>query len=100
MASNDVLIIRAGKRALEQMRRSGLNAADVEIIPGAAGGPQGLRISGAHRAIFREWLPSAPRAGPLLGPPPAPSPLPPPRPPNPPPAPPPVPPPPPPPHPP
>ncbi len=67
MASNDVLIIRAGKRALEQMRRSGLNAADVEIIPGAAGGPKGLGISGLDRAIFGEWLPSAPGARHLIG---------------------------------
>src|ERR1700682_4757690 len=67
MASNDVLTIRAGKRALEQMRRSGLTAADVEIIRGAAGGPKGLGISGLDRAIFGEWLPSAPGVRHLIG---------------------------------
>src|SRR5882672_831030 len=67
MASNEVLTIRAGKRALEQIRRSGLNAADIEIIPGAAGGPKGLGISGLDRAIFGEWLPSAPGVRHLIG---------------------------------
>src|SRR5258705_2704599 len=67
MASNDVLTIRAGKRALEQIRRSGLNAADVEIIPGAAGGPKGLGIAGLDRAIFGEWLPAAPGVRHLIG---------------------------------
>lgn len=64
---NSPLIIRAGKRALEQIRSSGLNAADIEIIPGAAGGPKGLGISGLDRAIFGDWLPSSPRVRHLIG---------------------------------
>jgi len=61
------LIIRAGRRALERIRSDGLQAADVEIIPGAAGGPKGLGIAGLDRAIFGEWLPSAPRVRHLIG---------------------------------
>ena len=62
-----VLTIRAGKRALERMKTHGLDAADVEIVPGAAGGPKGLGIAGLDRAIFGDWLPSTPRIRHLIG---------------------------------
>ena len=62
-----VLDIRAGKRALDRMKTHGLDPADIEIIPGAAGGPKGLGIAGLDRAIFGEWLPSAPRVRHLIG---------------------------------
>lgn len=65
--TDSVLIIRAGKRALERIRSAGLNAADVEIVPGAAGGPKGLGIAGLDRAIFGEWLPAAPGVRHLIG---------------------------------
>src|SRR5688572_5744872 len=61
------LTIRAGPRALEKIRAHGLDPAMVEIVPGAAGGPKGLGISGLDRAIFGEWLPSAPRMRHLIG---------------------------------
>lgn len=64
---NPVLTIRAGKRALERIKSAGLAAADIEIIPGAAGGPKALGISGLDRAIFGEWLPSAPGVRHLIG---------------------------------
>jgi hypothetical protein len=64
---NSPLIIRAGPRALERLRTHGLDAADVEIVPGAAGGPKALGLSGLDRAIFGEWLPSAPRMRHLIG---------------------------------
>jgi hypothetical protein len=67
MMPNSVLTIRAGKRALERIRSAGLNAADVEVIPGAAGGPKALGIGGLDRAIFGEWLPSAPGVRHLIG---------------------------------
>ena len=67
MMPSSVLTIRAGTRALERIRSSGLNAADIEIIPGAAGGPKGLGIAGLDRVIFGEWLPSAPRVRHLIG---------------------------------
>jgi hypothetical protein len=62
-----VLSLRAGPRALERIRRHGLDPADIAIVPGAAGGPKGLGISGLDRAIFGEWLPSAPRVRHLVG---------------------------------
>ena len=62
-----VLTIRAGPRALEKIRAHGLDPAMVEIVPGAAGGPKGLGIAGLDRAIFGEWLPSAPRVRHLIG---------------------------------
>ena len=64
---NSVLTIRAGPRALERIRTEGLNAADIEIVPGAAGGPKALGIAGLDHAIFGEWLASAPRMRHLIG---------------------------------
>jgi len=61
------LTIRAGKRAYERLKTHGLDPADVEIVPGAAGGPKGLGIAGLDRAIFGEWLPGAPRVRHLIG---------------------------------
>jgi hypothetical protein len=61
------LTIRAGRRALERLASSGLDPADIEIIPGAAGGPKALGIAGLDRTIFGEWLPSAPRVRQLVG---------------------------------
>jgi hypothetical protein len=63
---NDI-VIRAGKRALEHIRSHGLQPADVEIVPGAAGGPKGLGIAALDRAIFADWLPSAPGVRHLIG---------------------------------
>jgi hypothetical protein len=64
---NRVLTIRAGRRALERIRAEGLRASDVEIVPGAAGGPKGLGIAGLDRAIFGEWLAQAPGVRHLIG---------------------------------
>jgi hypothetical protein len=63
----NVLTIRAGKRARERLASHGLDPADVEIIPGAAGGPKALGIAGLDRAIFGEWLGTAPRVRHLIG---------------------------------
>ena len=46
-----VLTIRAGARARERLKTHGLDPGDVEIVPGAAGGPKGLGIAGLDRAI-------------------------------------------------
>ena len=62
-----ILTIRAGKRALERIRAQGLNASDVEIVPGAAGGPKALGVAGLDRAVFGEWLPAAPGVRHLIG---------------------------------
>jgi predicted acylesterase/phospholipase RssA len=52
---------------MERLRSSGLDPADVEVIPGAAGGPKGLGLAGLDRALFGEWLPGAPRVRHLVG---------------------------------
>jgi hypothetical protein len=65
--SADVLAIRAGRRALERIRTHGLDPADIEVIPGAAGGPKALGIAGLDRAIFGEFLPRSPRVRHLIG---------------------------------
>ena len=49
------ITIRAGKGALERIRSHGLDAADVSLIPGAAGGPKALGLAGLDRAIFGAW---------------------------------------------
>jgi hypothetical protein len=67
MMPNPVITIRAGKRALQRIQSDGLQAADIEIIPGAAGGPKGLGIAGLDRAIFGGWLAAAPRVRHLVG---------------------------------
>jgi len=63
----NALTIRAGRRALERIRAHGLDPSDIEIVPGAAGGPKGLGIAGLDRAMFGEWLPSAPGVRHLIG---------------------------------
>ena len=67
MTTASALTIRAGARALAHIRREGLQARDVALVPGAAGGPKALGIAGLDRAIFGEWLPSAPRVRHLVG---------------------------------
>lgn len=61
------LTLKAGPRALARIRQAGLNAADVGILPGAAGGPKALGIQGLDLALFGEWLPAAPRERSLIG---------------------------------
>ena len=67
MEPHRVLQLRAGARAAARIREAGLVAADVELVPGAAGGPKGLGIAALDRAIFGEWLPAAPRVRHLVG---------------------------------
>ena len=61
------ITLRAGPRALEILRKEGLDPTWVEIVPGAAGGPKALGLAGLDRAIFGEWLPSSPRVRHLIG---------------------------------
>ncbi|OLS62814.1 patatin-like phospholipase family protein [Pseudomonas putida] len=61
------LTLKAGKRALARIRQHGLDAADVGVLPGAAGGPKALGIQGLDLALFGEWLPRAPRERALIG---------------------------------
>ena len=50
------LQIYAGPKAREYIERQGLQAADVGVIPGAAGGPKGLILGPLDRLIFGPWL--------------------------------------------
>lgn len=65
------LILRAGPRAIDHIRNHGLRAQDIDILPGAAGGPKGLGIAGLDQAIFGDWLHKAnaivPRTRHLIG---------------------------------
>ncbi len=61
------LTIRAGPRARARILEHGLDPADVALIPGAAGGPKALGLTGLDIALFGEWLPKAPRVRHLVG---------------------------------
>jgi hypothetical protein len=50
------LQILAGPRALVHLRERGLQAADVRVIPAAAGGPKGLALIPLDRFLFGHWL--------------------------------------------
>lgn len=61
------LRILAGPAALAHIRRQGLVAGDIGVIPGAAGGPKGLILGPLDRHLFGEWLPTASQAVDLIG---------------------------------
>lgn len=61
------LEFRAGPRALAHLRKHGLQAKDIAVIPAAAGGPKGLIFNALDQWLFGEWLPSAPRERTLIG---------------------------------
>ena len=52
------LTIRAGPRALKHLREHGLRPNDIDIVPGAAGGPKGLGLALLDEYLFADWLPS------------------------------------------
>ncbi|MES2959399.1 MAG: phospholipase [Pseudomonadota bacterium] len=61
------LHIHAGPRARAQLRERGLAAADVRIVPAAAGGPKGLVLNPLDRFIFGHWLAGSTHTVHLLG---------------------------------
>jgi hypothetical protein len=61
------ITIRLGARARKRIEQEGLQAADIAIIPAAAGGPKGLILNGIDQWMFGEWLKQAPRQRRLLG---------------------------------
>ncbi|WP_019142044.1 patatin-like phospholipase family protein [Noviherbaspirillum massiliense] len=61
------LSIQAGPKALAHLRRHGLRARDIALIPAAAGGPKGLIFQALDQWLFSSWLPSAPRERTLIG---------------------------------
>jgi len=62
-----VLAVRAGPRAAAHIASHGLQPADIDIVPGAAGGPKGLALAALDREILAAWLPRAPRLRHLVG---------------------------------
>ena len=58
------LSLRAGPDALRLLRDRGLRAEDVDIMPGASGGPKWLAIAGLDRYLFSQFL-AAPRTRPM-----------------------------------
>lgn len=61
------LTIRAGRRALKRLQQKPLGPEDIHVIPGAAGGPKALGISGLDKAIFGDWLPQVAQERTLIG---------------------------------
>ncbi len=55
--SKSLLEIQAGPRALRHIREHGLRPQDINIIPGAAGGPKGLGLAKLDEWLFADWLP-------------------------------------------
>ncbi|MEG2921551.1 MAG: patatin-like phospholipase family protein, partial [Acinetobacter sp.] len=54
------LTIRAGHLARQLIEKEGLHAQQVDIVPGAAGGPKGIGIQGLDQAIFGDFFAQAP----------------------------------------
>ncbi|MEB3753232.1 patatin-like phospholipase family protein [Acinetobacter sp. MD2(2019)] len=61
------LNLRVGHLAKQHILQHGLQAKDVDIIPGAAGGPKGIGLTGLDQAIFADFLTQAPQRRFLVG---------------------------------
>ena len=61
------LRIYAGPEARRHLQRQGLQASDVGIVPGAAGGPKGLILGPLDRFLFGRWLPTTDHTVHLVG---------------------------------
>ncbi len=61
------LRLYAGPRARQHIEKEGLQAADVGVVPAAAGGPKGLILGPLDRFIFDHWLPQSDQTVHLVG---------------------------------
>lgn len=61
------LRIYAGPKARTLLNREGLQAQNVRLVPGAAGGPKGLILGPLDRFLFGEWLPLSTQPVHLVG---------------------------------
>lgn len=52
---------------MARLRAHGLRAADIGVVPAAAGGPKGLIFQALDQYLFGDWLPAAPRERSLIG---------------------------------
>lgn len=60
------LVLRAGPDALRLLRERGLRPLDVDVVPGASGGPKWLVLAGLDRWLWRDFL-VGPRDRPVHG---------------------------------
>ncbi len=67
MTAAPALQIFAGPIARARLAERGLRAADVGLIPAAAGGPKGLILNGLDRFVFGDWLPQSRQTVHLVG---------------------------------
>ena len=65
MSSN--LTLLAGPEALRRIRERGLRADDIDVIPGASGGPKWLVLAGLDKMLFGEFLRERTRPLHLIG---------------------------------
>jgi hypothetical protein len=63
----NALAIYAGKKAKAHIAKNGLQAKDIRVVAGAAGGPKGLLLLGLDKFIFGEWLKTSSQPVDLLG---------------------------------
>jgi hypothetical protein len=61
------ITIRLGPRARARIAADGVQAADIAIVPAAAGGPKGLILNGLDCWLFGEFFRHAPRQRRLIG---------------------------------
>ena len=61
------LAIYAGAKAKAHIAKNGLQAKDIRVVAGAAGGPKGLLLLGLDKFIFGEWLKTSDQPVDLLG---------------------------------
>jgi hypothetical protein len=61
------LSFHAGPVAMARLRSHGLRAADIGVVPAAAGGPKGLIFQALDQYLFGDWLAAAPRERTLIG---------------------------------
>lgn len=61
------LTIRAGHLARDLILKEGLQPEQVDIVPGAAGGPKGIGIQGLDQAIFADFFERCPQRRTLIG---------------------------------
>ena len=61
------LTLRAGRTARQIIQQDGLHASQVDMIPGAAGGPKGIGLTGLDQAIFGDFLPQSKQRRFLIG---------------------------------
>ena len=61
------ICIRLGARARSRIAAAGVQAADIALVPAAAGGPKGLILHQFDCWLFGTWLAQAPRPRRLVG---------------------------------